>query len=125
MIKIQNRSGATANCAIDADVCPGQRDVELPVIDEREIESSARIHKALSDPTRLKILAYLEAGELCVCELFKALDAPQSTVSHHLLVLHSSGLLKSRKQGRWVAYSINREVFDRCNPFCEKGVQTP
>lgn len=100
--------------------CPGERTIQLARIDEGKVFAAAQAHKALSDETRLKILAYLEAGELCVCELFGALKMPQSTVSHHLFLLQIAGLVRSRKQGRWVLYSINHDVFDRCNPFCEK-----
>jgi len=92
--------------------CPGSRPLELPELDEARIAESARIHKALSDETRLKILAYLEAGELCVCELLDALKMPQSTVSHHLLLLQNAGLITSRKQGRWVLYSVNARAFE-------------
>lgn len=100
--------------------CPGERPLRLPQIDASSIASAARIHKALSDETRLRILAYLRNGELCVCELYEALGMPQSTVSHHLFLLQTAGLITGRKQGRWVLYAINHEVFDRCNPFCEK-----
>ena len=110
MSKIQSTRGVTDNCVIDAGVCPGERELDLPTIDEREVERSARIHKALSDPTRLKIIAYLEAGELCVCELIEALDKPQPTVSHHLFLLQAAGLIKSRRQGRWILYSLNEEA---------------
>lgn len=100
--------------------CPGERSLSLPHVDQDAIRSAARIHKALSDETRLGILAYLQNGELCVCELYQALDMPQSTVSHHLFLLQTAGLIDSRKQGRWILYSINHDVFDRCNPFCDK-----
>lgn len=98
--------------------CPRERSVSLPQIDKAKVARAARMHKALSDETRLRILAYLQDGELCVCELFQALSMPQSTVSHHLFLLQNADLIHSRKQGRWVLYSINHEVFDRCNPFC-------
>jgi len=104
--------------------CFGGRSLDLPAVDEEHVAEVARLHKALSDPTRLKILSYLGGGELCVCEILEALGVQQPTVSHHLMILQSSGFVKSRKQGRWVAYSINREAFERCDPFFEKGVQT-
>jgi ArsR family transcriptional regulator len=100
--------------------CPGTRELHLPDIDEAEIGFAARMHKALSDETRLRILKYLQAGELCVCEIYEALDKPQPTVSHHLLLLQTAGLIKKRKSGRWALYSIDRGVLDLCNPFCKK-----
>lgn len=92
--------------------CPGTRPLALPELDEAKIAELSRVHKALSDQTRLRILAYLQAGELCVCELLEALKMPQSTVSHHLLLLQNAGLITSRKQGRWVLYSTNANTFE-------------
>jgi len=65
------------------------------------------IFKALSDETRLRILKLLEHGELCVCDIVAALDMVQPKVSFHLNVLKETGLLKDRKQGKWIHYSIN------------------
>jgi ArsR family transcriptional regulator, arsenate/arsenite/antimonite-responsive transcriptional repressor len=66
-----------------------------------------QIFKALSDETRLRILKLLEHGELCVCDIFSALDMVQPKVSFHLAVLKEAGLIKDRKVGRWVHYSID------------------
>jgi DNA-binding transcriptional ArsR family regulator len=95
--------------------CPGEGERELPILDERTVSESAKIFKALSDETRLKILAYLQDGELCVCDIIEALGKPQSTVSHHLFLLQTAGLIKSRKQGRWILYSSEEEVLERYN----------
>ncbi|HMK49543.1 MAG TPA: metalloregulator ArsR/SmtB family transcription factor [Dissulfurispiraceae bacterium] len=65
------------------------------------------IFKALSDETRLRILKLLEHGELCVCDIFSALDMVQPKVSFHLSVLKDAGLIKDRKAGRWVHYSLD------------------
>lgn len=65
------------------------------------------IFKALSDETRLRILKLLEHGELCVCDIFSALDMIQPKVSFHLSVLKEAGLIKDRKAGRWVHYSLD------------------
>jgi ArsR family transcriptional regulator, arsenate/arsenite/antimonite-responsive transcriptional repressor len=65
------------------------------------------IFKALSEETRLRILKLLENGELCVCDIVAALDTIQPKVSFHLSTLKESGLIKDRKQGKWVHYSIN------------------
>jgi ArsR family transcriptional regulator len=67
----------------------------------------ANVFKALSDETRLRILTLLEQGELCVCDLFSALDMIQPKVSFHLGVLREAGLIKDRKEGRWVHYRID------------------
>jgi len=65
--------------------------------------------KALSDPTRLRILNLLNQGELCVCDIISALDMPQSTISRHLSVLKTSRFISSRKDGLWHYYKINRQ----------------
>ncbi len=66
----------------------------------------ARIFKALSDETRLRILALLSNGELCVCDLMAALDLPQSTVSRHLAYLRNAGLIDDRRNGVWMFYRL-------------------
>jgi ArsR family transcriptional regulator len=62
--------------------------------------------KALADPTRVRILAALRSGELCVCELSEALDVTQSTLSTHLQVIRDSGLVRTRRDGKWVYYAL-------------------
>ena len=68
-------------------------------------------YKALSDTTRLRCLMLLvREGELCVCELTHALDAPQPKVSRHLATLREAGLVLDRRQGLWIYYRINPEL---------------
>jgi ArsR family transcriptional regulator, arsenate/arsenite/antimonite-responsive transcriptional repressor len=67
---------------------------------------TARIFKALSDETRLRIVALLCRGELCVCDLMAILDLPQSTVSRHLATLRHVGLVEDRRQGVWMYYRL-------------------
>lgn len=66
----------------------------------------AQKFKALSDETRLRILALLTTGELCVCDLIAALDLPQSTVSRHLAYLRNTGVVVDRRQGIWMYYRL-------------------
>jgi ArsR family transcriptional regulator, arsenate/arsenite/antimonite-responsive transcriptional repressor len=66
----------------------------------------ARLFHALSDETRLGILACLTRGERCVCELTDSLEAGQSRLSFHLKTLKDAGLVQDRKDGRWVYYSM-------------------
>ena len=65
------------------------------------------IFKALSDETRLRILKLLEHGELCVCDIVAAFDMIQPKVSFHLSVLKQAGLLRDRKEGKWMHYRID------------------
>jgi ArsR family transcriptional regulator, arsenate/arsenite/antimonite-responsive transcriptional repressor len=62
--------------------------------------------KALADATRLRILALLVGGEICVCEIHGALKLPQPTVSRHLAYLRRSGLVATRREGLWVHYRL-------------------
>jgi len=64
------------------------------------------ITKALSDENRVRIVAALEPGELCVCQLIELLELAPSTVSKHLALLRQAGLLEVRKDGRWAYYRL-------------------
>jgi ArsR family transcriptional regulator len=75
---------------------------------------SGQIFHALSDETRLQILQRLRGGERCVCELTDALDAAQSRLSFHLKVLKDAGLVRDRREGRWMYYTLDRETLGRC-----------
>lgn len=65
-----------------------------------------QVMKALSDPTRVKILKILEKRLMCVCELQTAIGAAQSTTSKHLKLLEYAGLVDSHKDGLWVNYTL-------------------
>lgn len=64
------------------------------------------VTKALSDPTRVRMLCALRGGELCVCQLIELVGLAPSTVSKHMAILSQSELALSRKQGRWVYYRL-------------------
>jgi len=70
------------------------------------METLARRLKALSDPTRLRIVRILGHGELCVCDVMAALDLPQSRVSRHLSYLDNSGWVSGTRRGKWVYYCL-------------------
>ncbi|MGC8849162.1 MAG: ArsR/SmtB family transcription factor [Candidatus Bathyarchaeia archaeon] len=75
-------------------------------VDERKVKVQSRIFKALSDPTRLKMLTLLSVREMCVCEIMVALDATQPTISYHLNILEKADLIKHERRGRWIFYSL-------------------
>ena len=88
------------------------------------MEELTTIFKALSDGTRLRIVKLLEKGELCVCDIVAALDLVQPKVSFHLSTLKEAGLIKDRKQGKWIHYSLNEtDMFKRMLmvSVCEKA----
>jgi DNA-binding transcriptional ArsR family regulator len=62
--------------------------------------------KAVSHPLRLRVLALLEPGELCVCQVAETLQVPQSSVSEALRELRRAGFVLERKEGRWVFVSV-------------------
>jgi ArsR family transcriptional regulator len=63
--------------------------------------------KALSDPNRVKVVKMLQQKEMCVCEIQMALGVAQPTVSKHMKVLEDAGLVRSKKEGLWVNYSLS------------------
>jgi ArsR family transcriptional regulator len=63
--------------------------------------------RALADPTRVRIVAALRNGELCVCELVDALGISQSSLSSHLQICRQSGVVTTRKESRWIYYSLS------------------
>ena len=65
------------------------------------------IAKALGDPTRVRIVAALRSGELCVCELVDALGISQSSLSSHLQICRQTGVVTTRKESRWIYYSLS------------------
>jgi ArsR family transcriptional regulator, arsenate/arsenite/antimonite-responsive transcriptional repressor len=72
-----------------------------------QAEQVAPLLKALADPVRLRLMSLVAShpgGEACVCDLADAFDLSQPTISHHLKVLHESGLLDRDKRGVWVYY---------------------
>jgi len=93
---------------------------EVTYIDEDRVrEASARLvdglaatrlaetFKALSDPTRVRIISALSHTELCVCDLAATLGMSQSAVSHQLRTLRQLRLVKNRKEGRQVYYTLD------------------
>lgn len=65
------------------------------------------LFKALSDETRLRIMVLLSEKELCVCQIEAALGLPQVKVSRHLTVLRNAGLVRDRRDGLWIYYSLS------------------
>ena len=66
-----------------------------------------QVMKALSDPNRVAVLKILEQGELCVCEIRHLLGLAQPTVSKHLKILEEAGLVRRRREGAWILYSLS------------------
>lgn len=71
-----------------------------------DVRPLTRLFRALGDETRLRIVALLSHGELCVCHIEAALDLNQSTASRHLGILRSAGVVDCRREGTWVYYRL-------------------
>ncbi|MHC4415983.1 MAG: ArsR/SmtB family transcription factor [Planctomycetota bacterium] len=71
--------------------------------------------RTLSDPTRLRLLGILQHGERNVTGLCRQLGLPQPTISHHLGLLRSAGLVANRRSGKQVFYSLNPDTVSRFN----------
>ncbi|MEJ6949951.1 metalloregulator ArsR/SmtB family transcription factor [Halanaerobiaceae bacterium ANBcell28] len=76
-------------------------------LEEEIVLDLAEIFKTIGDPTRIKILYALKEQELCVCDLSELLEMSSSAISHQLRVLRTNKLVKYRKEGRIVYYSLD------------------
>ena len=81
----------------------------------RDYESAL---KAAADPTRVRILKILEGGEMCVCQVIAILSLGQSTVSKHLFLLRAAGLIKDRRDRKWVTTRWTAGVTPPMPPGC-------
>ena len=70
------------------------------------VVAAPNMFKALSDPTRLRLVSLLKEGEQCVCHLVDVLGVPQPTASRHLAYLRKAGLISGRKEGLWHYYRL-------------------
>ena len=76
------------------------------MIEESDVTSLAYFFKVFGDATRIKILQALSAGELCVCDIAVVLDMTKSAISHQLRFLREVNLIKARREGKNVFYSL-------------------
>jgi ArsR family transcriptional regulator len=84
-----------------------------------DVHGMSRLFKALADDTRLRIIALLSHGELCVCHLEEALKLSQPNVSRHLAILRMSGVVEARREGSWVYYRL----VTQSDPDCERQLE--
>ncbi|MPM40252.1 Transcriptional repressor SmtB [bioreactor metagenome] len=89
------------------------------ILDESTINSLSELFKAIADPTRIKIINILINTEACVCDIAALLNMTQSAISHQLRVLKSARLVKYRKEGKVVYYSLDDF---HVNDIFEKGL---
>jgi len=93
-----------------------------------QAEQVAPLLKALADPVRLRLVSLIAAGsggEACVCDLNDAFDLTQATISHHLKVLHTAGLLDREKRGVWVYYAVRPAALAAVANLFDTAALTP
>jgi ArsR family transcriptional regulator len=86
--------------------CPG---LGVAALGEPQAVALAAMFKALGDPVRLRLLSLIAShpgGQACVCEISSSFDVSQPTISHHLKMLRSAGLLDCERRGTWVYYWV-------------------
>jgi ArsR family transcriptional regulator len=97
-------------------------------LDAAEAEELAPLFKAVADPVRLRLLSLIachEGGEACVCDLTEAFELTAPTISHHLKVLKTAGLIDSERRGTWVYYWINPSALARLSTVLGPGAEAP
>ncbi|MDR3136313.1 MAG: metalloregulator ArsR/SmtB family transcription factor [Coriobacteriales bacterium] len=85
------------------------RQVRAGLSGDEQLRKAAEMFKAVSDPTRLKIINALILAEMCVCDIAALMDMTQPAVSHHLKVLRQLHLVKYRRKGKAVYYQLDDE----------------
>ncbi|PZG56003.1 transcriptional regulator [Spongiactinospora gelatinilytica] len=92
--------------AVTIECCPP---IARQRLNESEAAELAVLLKAVADPVRLRLLSMIGShtgGEICVCDLTGAFDLTAPTISHHLKVLRTAGLIDGERRGTWVYYRI-------------------
>ena len=93
-------------------------------VDTMGQKEDVRMIKALADENRLRILECLHHGEKCACVILEELSITQSTLSHHMKLLCDCRLVDSRKDGRWMHYSISEEGKNRFKDMFSHYLET-
>jgi ArsR family transcriptional regulator len=78
----------------------------ISAVADADVRPFSRVFRALADETRIRMVALLSHGELCVCHIEHALEMSQPNVSRHLGILKSAGIVDARRDGSWVYYRL-------------------
>ena len=82
-------------------------------------KKTAAVFKAFCDENRIMILQLLQGGEKCACKLLTEMNITQPTLSHHMKILCESGIVKGRKEGKWMHYSISRDGIEKAKKYLD------
>ena len=98
--------------------------MQSSIIDANEhgVRSLTKLFRALGDETRLRIVALLAHGELCVCHVEKALELSQPNVSRQLGILRAAGVVDARREGSWMYYSLAPQEHEAVKVVLDKLV---
>ncbi|MBA4602744.1 ArsR/SmtB family transcription factor [Thermoactinomyces mirandus] len=94
---------------------------QFPMITNSELINISAFFKGLGDETRLKIIFLLWMEDLCMCEIVAALNGASSTISHHLKIMEKGGIIKSRREGRFTIYRVNKDKLAPIIAYLNKG----
>jgi len=89
----------------------------MALFSNEEYIKNAELFKALSDKNRLMIVDMLSCGELCACMILEKFKITQPTLSHHMKALCGCGMVKWRKEGKWMYYSLNERTVQEFRAF--------
>lgn len=82
-----------------------------------EYKNYGNLFKALSDPTRLKILDMVSCKPMCACDILDRVEIGQSTLSYHMKILIDNNLVTSKPKGTWIWYSVNTMKINEIKSF--------
>jgi len=105
--------GMSLPTTIEATSCCAPRVTAALAVDEAE--RLARVFKALGDPTRVRLLSLIaagEGGEACICDLTDPVGLSQGTVSHHMKLLAEAGLVTREQRGKWAYFAVEAEALE-------------
>ncbi len=91
---------------------------------EKIYTDTAKMLKAIAEPKRLKIVDMLSCGELCACKILEAFHVTQPTLSHDMKLLVEAGLVKDRRSGKNIYYSLNEEAIVELQEILSQIFQT-
>jgi len=86
-------------------------------MEKKDFEDNYKIIRALSDVNRMLIVYNLANGEMCACKILEEFNIKQPTLSHHMKILSECEIVNSRKEGKWMHYSLNSEKIMKFQQF--------
>lgn len=84
----------------------GMKGISRMIPRDDKIGQQSKVYQALSDPTRLKIIALLSKEQLCVCLMKQVIPIPDPKLSYHISILKEAGLIEGKQEGTWIIYRL-------------------